>query len=158
MRAVFSIVPIIGGLVFFIGAYSFYRSAPGIGTAFYWASGVFAVCGSAFLAWGLAAVFRKRDESVSKKNGIVLKQTGNRITAAIFHLEQVTSVRINNRSPYVIHARGRNSETLKEQTFKSRWIFSDLFIELRDHKEVAVYVDRADPSRYYMDLESIGIA
>src|SRR3989338_2069880 len=125
MKKLFAILPLLGALGFFWGAYLFFITARTVSAWSYFAMGIFVVCGLGFLIWGLGMLIQTKDESVSYKDGQALKTSGTKITARIVNLEQVTNVQINNRSPYVIQAKGVNPNSGQEQIFKSFWLWSD---------------------------------
>ena len=102
-------------------------------------------------------LMKQKDESVSAKKGIILKQTGSKISADIIHLQQQTGIRVNNRSPFIIQASGVDPLTAEKKIFNSTWIWTDVFVEVQNHKTIDVYIDSQNPSKYYMDLSSIGI-
>src|SRR3989344_2970055 len=157
MKKLFAILPLFGSLGFFFGAYMFFIAGKASGSWSYFAAGLFVVCGLGFLIWGLGALFKKVDESVSYKEGQALKTAGTKITASIVHLQQITNIKINGRSPYVLHAKAVNPATGQEQIFKSFWLWSDPFTQARAGRGIDVYVDRNNAKKYYLDVESIGL-
>lgn len=157
MKKIFGILPFLGGLAFFLGAYLFYVLGPIIGAPFYFSAIIFIICGLGFFVWGLKALLKIKNESVSYKEGQILKNTGAKITANIAHLEQVTNVKINGRSPYVIYAKAVNQANGKEQVFKSFWLWSDPLAQAQAGRGVDIYLDRFNPQKYYLDVESIGL-
>ena len=157
MKKLFAILPLFGALGFFWGAYMFFVTARAVSPWAYFGAGLFALCGIGFLIWGLGMLVQTKDESVPYKQGQALKTTGAKIIAQLIHLQQVTNVQINNRSPYVIHAKGLNPSTGQEQIFKSFWLWSDPFTQATAGRGIDVYVDKFDPHKYYLDVESIGL-
>lgn len=157
MKKLFGILPLFGSLGFFWGAYLFFETARQISAWAYFGMGLFGLCGIGFLIWGLGMLVQIKDESVSYKDGQLLKISGAKIIASILHLEQVTNIKVNGRSPYVIHAKGIHPSTGQEQIFKSFWLWSDPFAQAQAGREIDVYVDKYNPQKYYLDVESIGL-
>lgn len=140
MKKLFAILPLFGSLGFFWGAYMFFVTARQVSPWAYFAVAIFVLCGISFLIWSLGMLVQTKDESVAYKEGQALKTTGTKITASIAHLQQVTNIQINNRSPYVIHARGVNPATGQEQIFKSFWLWSDPFTQAQAGRDIDVYL------------------
>ncbi|OGI66149.1 hypothetical protein A3A95_00325 [Candidatus Nomurabacteria bacterium RIFCSPLOWO2_01_FULL_39_18] len=156
MKKLFAILPLFGSLGFFFGAYVSLETAK-LSPWAYISVVMFGLCGLAFLLWGFWALLETKDESVSYQDGQALKNSGIKLTANIIHLQQVTNVKINGRSPYIIHARGTNPTTKEEQIFKSFWLWSDPFAEATMGREIDVYIGKYNPLKYYLDVESIGL-
>lgn len=97
---------LVGSAGFFWGAAMFSEPANQVIAWGYFANTIFWLCGFGFLLWGLKTLFQsKKDKSVPYKEGQALKTSGAKITASIAHLQQITNIRINNRSPFYVHSR-----------------------------------------------------
>jgi hypothetical protein len=112
---------------------------------FYFGSAIFFIGGFAFL-------YGFRGTKISDTEKKRLKASGIVTEATVSHLNHKTQIRVNGRSPYIIEADGVHPLTGTPQKFSSEWIWTDPHIELQNHKTVQIYIDPADPKKYYMDL------
>lgn len=161
MKKFFALLPLMGGIGFLYGAYSFFIGAKTLSNQRWimYASGIlFLFFAFVFLAAFLKALFKSSSQSISAKEGASIKTAGNKVAAEIMDLRQETNIRVNMRAPYVLIAKGINPVSGQEQIFQSGWIWTDPFVQSQNHKIVDVYIDPSNPDRYFMDLESIGLS
>lgn len=145
---IFGIVALVMGLL--IGFMDIRHNASWLSTIFN--AGIWLIGAVLFFRFAFRYL-KTADESMSVKKGILLKQNALPQKATIVNVAQITNVRVNGRSPYVIHAQLPNSTTL----YKSQYIWQDILFNLQQYKTVDVYFDAAKSTKYYMDLESVGI-
>lgn len=111
---------------------------------------LFMVIAVIFFLVGVGMVIRSYQRP---KEIMLLKASGARIQGDIVHLEQVTNLRVNMRSPYRIHVRAKNPATGQEAIFVSDYIWTDPHLELQRVKTTTVYIDTINPKKYYVDID-----
>lgn len=107
--------------------------------------GVFSLIGAGFLAAMLPQMMEKRS----------LMLGGVPVTAQVTGIVQNRWVKINKRSPYVIHAICIHPYTGREMKVKSEFLMENPQAYIRNN-EVEVLVDPMYDGRYYMRVEEIG--
>ncbi len=93
-------------------------------------------------------VHRKRQSQIAN-----LRQRGKRIEADFIRVDLNTSIRVNNRSPYVIECQWTNPGDKKVYTYRSENIWYDPIPFLGDRRKFNVYVDASQPKVHWMDTE-----
>lgn len=114
------------------------------------------VCGFGliFLLVGtIPLIFGIKKSSTSKK----LKQTGTLIEAQIDKVYLNTNYAVNGRHPYKLSAHAILPNSEKVYTFESENVWGNLQVVVDTHhiEKVNVYIDLANPKKYYVDLEEI---
>ncbi len=114
-----------------------------------WASSlVLGALGSIFFAIGagiiLVAVFQARKAADLMRNG-------KRLLTTVQRVELNQNLEVNGRHPYRVFTQWQNPATAEKRIFKSSnvWFDPSAYLNGRD---VAVFVGRGDPDRYYVDL------
>ncbi|HEX7129392.1 MAG TPA: DUF3592 domain-containing protein [Rhodanobacteraceae bacterium] len=87
---------------------------------------------------------RRRLESFLKTNGVPVEATFESV-------ELNTSMKVNGQSPWRVLAQWLDPATSQVHVFKSDNLWFDPTAYIKDHK-INVFVDRANPKRYYVDL------
>jgi hypothetical protein len=104
--------------------------------------------GVVFTAVGTAMVVvpirRRRLESFLKSNGVPVEATFESV-------EQNTSMKVNGQSPWRVLAQWLDPATSQVHVFKSDNLWFDPSAYIKDRK-INVFIDRADPKKYYVDL------
>ncbi|MEE4154498.1 MAG: DUF3592 domain-containing protein [Erythrobacter sp.] len=114
----------------------------------YFLPGIFAAMGTLFVAVGGGVIaWRVRRISTVAR----LFHQGTRIEADVVGCSPDTSMRINGRSPYRVHAQARHPATGLLASFRSDPIWLDLSTELSGAK-VPILIDPGNPEAYYVDL------
>lgn len=102
---------------------------------------VFFLIGAGMIAYG-----RKRASDVQ-----YLKDQGIPIVAKFQSVERNTSLRVNGRSPYRIHAQWTNPATNELHIFESENIWFDPSSHI-DREIISVLIEQGNPEKYYMDI------
>jgi hypothetical protein len=104
--------------------------------------------GVVFTAVGTAMVVvpirRRRLEFFLKSNGVPVEATFESV-------EQNTSMKVNGQSPWRVLAQWLDPATSQVHVFKSDNLWFDPSAYIKDRK-INVFIDRADPKKYYVDL------
>ncbi|MCR5801905.1 MAG: DUF3592 domain-containing protein [Lachnospiraceae bacterium] len=116
--------------------------------------GIFTLIGVIFFFTGLAFLIGEIKNRKAKK---MLLQTGERIFARVVDVRENYFVTINHRHPLYFICEYEDPYTMNVEQFKSECFSMDLTGLIGS--TVAVYVDRADHSKYVVDLSapSIGV-
>lgn len=109
---------------------------------------IFGGLGSIFALIGGGILFAtiRRRQTIAR-----LKTRGLRIEAEVLNCSLDTSVKINGRSPYRVHAQAKHPRTGMLASFRSDPIWLDLSREL-EGRSVPVLVDPRNAKRHYIDL------
>ena len=106
------------------------------------------VMGFIFAAVGLSMIWfpyrRKQDIEL-------LKTSGSPVLAEFTGVERNTSLSVNGRNPWQVHAKWHNPTTNEIHLFASDNIWFDPS-DYMTEKHLTVFVDDADADRYYIDL------
>ena len=117
----------------------------------------FSLYGLAAIAGGLGSVFFLIGtgliclQAETRQTDERLRQEGMPITTAFQSVECNGALEVNGRHPFKVVTRWQDPGTSRVRVFQSHnlWFDPAQFIK---QKEITVYVDRANPSKYYMDL------
>ncbi|HRI80749.1 MAG TPA: DUF3592 domain-containing protein [Cyclobacteriaceae bacterium] len=93
----------------------------------------------------------KQLKKMGAKRELFDEQKGKRLNLAVTEVSQDFSYKVNGRSPYIIVSQWINPLTQEVHEFKSDYYWYNPEALLSNHKNVDVYVDENDPTRYYMD-------
>ena len=94
---------------------------------------------------GVHAFFRVKARRAAK-----LRRTGTRVQAAFQSVEKNLALRVNGRNPWMIVCQWIDPATQQVHVFESDNIWFDPTPHVHG-KEITVFIDRADPSRYWVD-------
>jgi len=152
--------PLIGGLAFLTAGVIIALSATPLATKI-WASAIDFVFAIAFFFWAWSWAKNPpgaEAQGLKDQDGQILKTTGKKVIAEIFNLKHIAHIRVNGRAPYIIFAKVINVSG-NSQVYSSALVWSDpnFILSSRKDKQVEVFVDPSNPTRYYMDLPSIGV-
>ena len=108
---------------------------------------IFGFIGLIFFSIGLGFTFIP---ALRKRRNDKLRQRGKPIPARVTEVTMNTSVTVNGRHPFVIHAQWFDPQTSSVRLFKSDnfWYDPEPYLA---HEEVTVFVDKQNPKRYWMD-------
>lgn len=89
--------------------------------------------------------------------GNKLKETGTLVYAVYQGTEYKYTIRINHRSPYVIHAGWTDPASGTSYDFQSRYFYEDPApqLEMQGVRSIPVYINPDKPKQYYMDLDGL---
>ena len=115
---------------------------------------IFPGLGLIFFIIGGVGLFVK---AKGKKNDKYLKENGEKIYADFVDIKINTGININGAYPYNIICEWNNPEDNKKYVFKSRniWTNPKNIIEERNIKQFAVYIDRENIKKYFVDIEGL---
>lgn len=116
---------------------------------------LFFISAYVLIIFGVKIFINLKNTSLDPKEGELIKQKSEKISADILNVEHITNIRINQRAPYAIIAKGFNPITNQEQIFKSYYIWDDILFLIKDKNRVDIYIDKSNPKRYYMDVNSL---
>jgi hypothetical protein len=117
----------------------------------------FSLYGLAAIAGGLGSLFFVIGaglivvQAKTRQTDERLREEGMPITTAFQSVEFNSSLEVNGRHPFKVVTQWQDPATSRVRVFESHnlWFDPAQFIK---PKEITVYVDRANPSKYYMDL------
>ena len=93
----------------------------------------------------------KQWKRMGAKRELFDEQKGKRLSLPISEVTQDFSYKVNGRSPFIIVSQWINPLTQEVHEFKSDYFWYNPATLLENHKQVEVWVDENDPTRYYMD-------
>lgn len=111
---------------------------------------VFGSAGAPFLLVGIGFLIFVGIKNKKKKE---LMQNGNLIHAMVTGGSEVLNVEVNGRHPWKLECRYEDPFSGDIYLYSSRSIFVDPYLYIG--QQIAVYVDRNDPSKYYVDIQSL---
>lgn len=103
------------------------------------------VIGGSFAVLGLGVMLC----SISRKPK--LKRKGKRYDAQVISIEYNVNVKMKNKHPYNVTCRVENYSTGEAYIYRSKNVYIDL--EQYNLQTVPVYVDPANPSKFFVDVE-----
>lgn len=104
--------------------------------------------GMLFMLLGGGIVYARR---ASTQRAIELRRGGRPVQTRFQSVEQNTGTKMNGRSPWRIVTQWKNPSTGEIHVFNSDDIWYDPTPHLQAGHELTVFIDRANPRRYYMD-------
>ena len=113
--------------------------------------------GGAILVAIITAIINAIISSKKKYKKQYLMQNGTRVSANIDSVDYNYSYSVNGKHPYKIKCSYKDPYTNKLYIFESKNIWFDVqsVINSGSISEVDVYMDKNDPTKYYMDIESL---
>jgi len=110
------------------------------------------VFGLFFFLFGFYLMFRviKRDSANNK-----LRKTGTKIAAEFVSLERNEKYRMGDKNPWLIKCKWMDNINNKEYYFVSKDYIEDPTQHLTGRGHIDVFMNPADPARYYMDTSFI---
>lgn len=142
MKIVGLVFTILGGVYLMLGTTFFFaiQSTPEAGTIMLCVGGGFFALGIVFLGVYAAAKKQRRD----------VRENGERITASILRVDRLHQYMMKGKTPAVLVCLYRENGV--DYIYKSDLIWGE---PLFKGDAVSVYIDRAHPKRYYVDVEEI---
>lgn len=111
---------------------------------------VFGIVGAVFLLVGIGFLIFVGVKDKKKKE---LIQNGNKVFAEVTGGSEVLNVEVNGRHPWKLECRYTDPYNGAVYLYSSRNTFMDPYPYIG--QQVAVYVDKNDPSKYYVDIQSL---
>ena len=111
---------------------------------------VFGSIGTPFLLVGIGFLIFVGKMDAKKK---ALMQNGNLIYAEVTGGSEVFNVQVNGRHPWKLECRYEDPFSGEIYLYSSRNTFTDPYPYIG--QQIAVYVDKNDPSKYYVDIQSL---
>lgn len=111
---------------------------------------VFGSIGTPFLLVGIGFLIFVGKMDGKKK---ALMQNGNLIYAEVTGGSEVFNVQVNGRHPWKLECRYEDPFSGEIYLYSSRNTFTDPYPYIG--QQIAVYVDKNDPSKYYVDIQSL---
>lgn len=111
---------------------------------------VFGSVGTPFLLVGIGFLIFVGAKDKKKKE---LMQNGIKVFAEVTGGSEVLNVEVNGRHPWKLECRYTDPYNGGVYLYSSRSVFMDPYLYMG--QQVAVYVDRNDPSKYYVDIQSL---
>lgn len=111
---------------------------------------VFGIVGAVFLLVGIGFLIFVGAKNKKKKE---LMQNGIKVFAEVTGGSEVLNVEVNGRHPWKLECRYTDPYNGGVYLYSSRSVFMDPYLYMG--QQVAVYVDRNDPSKYYVDIQSL---
>lgn len=111
---------------------------------------VFGSIGTPFLLVGIGFLIFVGVKDKKKKE---LMQNGNLIYAMVTGGSEVFNVEVNGRHPWKLECKYEDPFSGEVYLYSSRNTFTDPYPYIG--QQIAVYVDKNDPSKYYVDIQSL---
>ena len=114
-----------------------------------WASPImFGALGSIFFVIGAGVLV---SAVLTARKAADLKRNGKRILTTVQRVELNENLKVNGRNPYRVFTQWKSPSTPETGVFESDYVWFDPSSYL-DGRNIPVFVDRSDPTRYYVDL------
>lgn len=113
--------------------------------------------GTALIIGGLGAIFFAIGGGIvlaavlEARKAADLKLNGKKVLTTVERVELNANLKVNGKSPYRVFTQWQNPATGRTHVFKSSNVWFDPSSYLTG-RNIAVFVGRGDPSRYYVDL------
>ncbi len=114
-----------------------------IGGIFIFMGAIFALIGGSFLFVGKIGGIKKRK----------LKGTGRKVYAEVIGGSVCYNYEVNGRHPFKLECKYEDTATFNTYLYSSGYTWDDP--EVYVGQQVAVYIDRNDMGKYYVDLDSL---
>ena len=111
---------------------------------------VFGSMGAIWLLVGIGFLIFVGIKDKKKKE---LIQNGNMIYAEVTGGSEVFNVQVNGRHPWKLECKYEDPFSGEIYLYSSRNVFLDPYLYIG--QQIAVYVDKNDPSKYYVDIQSL---